>query len=253
MAHWMCTRCGYYVRDAAPPERCPSCHWVCAFNDVTCYRPECGGEQNIDLLLVGSTLRVLKGGPGPDQTIAAAALKAASPFDLLQRESPNDKETLEQLRFWVASQIDLLRGLNKEQRGRITSLGVPERYEADAVIFSEGEKAKNLYLVEDGRLVVESQVARGMRFPISIIYPGQGFGWSALVPPHTYTASVTAMATTRVTRIDKDLLFEFLEREPSLGFVIMQNVACIVASRMRAVELAVVGLLQNARGGIEGR
>jgi len=252
MAHWMCTRCGYYIRDPVPPERCPSCQWVCAFNDVTCYRPECGGEQNIDPLMVGSTLRGLNGSPGPDQTIAAAALKAASPFDLLQREV-SEKEALERLSFWESSQLDVLKGLNKEQRGRITSLGVPERYEAEAVICSEGEKAKNLYLVEDGRLVVESQVARGMRFPISIISPGQAFGWSALVPPHAYTASVTAMATTRVVRIDKDLLLKFLEREPSLGFTIMQNVACIVASRLRAVELAVVGLIQHARGGIEGR
>ena len=59
MTHWMCTNCGYYLHAPAPPNRCPQCGQTCAFNDVTCYRPVCGGERNLDPLLVGNTLRGL--------------------------------------------------------------------------------------------------------------------------------------------------------------------------------------------------
>ena len=74
MAHWMCTTCGYYLQSLASPERCPSCETWSVFNDVTCYRPECGGECNIDPLAVGNTLKILKGGLKP-----TALPKSASP------------------------------------------------------------------------------------------------------------------------------------------------------------------------------
>jgi len=45
---WKCLECGNTVRVAKPPETCPSCKKKCAFKDVTCYTPDCGGPGNID-------------------------------------------------------------------------------------------------------------------------------------------------------------------------------------------------------------
>ncbi len=101
--------------------------------------------------------------------------------------------------------------------------------------------------MEDGRVAVESQVARGMRFPLSIVYPGQAFGWSALGPPYVYTATVLSLSETRVIAIDREALLSLMKSDPSLGFIIMQNVACIVASRLRTIELALAGLFQRGR------
>ncbi len=247
MAHWMCTMCGYYLLGPGPPDRCPSCQKVCAFNDVTCYRPECGGEQNIDPLVVGSTLRILKGGPEPAEKLnpASPSPKTISLVEILTRYHVNDKEDLEQLSFWAISQVDILRGLSKQQRQHLRSLGRLEHYEPNVDICAEGVEARKLYLVEEGRVAVESQVARGMRFPISIVYPGQAFGWSALVLPYVYTATVMALSKTRVIAIDQEALLAMMQADPALGFTIMQNVASIVASRLRTVELALAGLLQQ--------
>jgi rubredoxin len=48
MSHWKCSNCGYRLEAEAPPERCPECRQACAFHDITCYIPECGGEDNVD-------------------------------------------------------------------------------------------------------------------------------------------------------------------------------------------------------------
>jgi len=48
---WKCLECGNTVRTARPPETCPSCRKECAFKDVTCYTPDCGGPGNIDAQL----------------------------------------------------------------------------------------------------------------------------------------------------------------------------------------------------------
>ncbi len=152
---------------------------------------------------------------------------------------------MEQLSFWAISQLEILRGLSKEQRQQIKGRGSMERYRADAIICTEGTEARKFYLVEEGRVAVESQVARGMRFPLSIVYPGQAFGWSALVLPYVYTATVMALSETRVIAIEQKDLLAMMQADPSLGFTIMQNVACIVASRLRTMELALAGLFQG--------
>ena len=45
---WKCSNCGYTFKAEAPPEDCPSCKERCAFIDATCYRPDCGGSENVD-------------------------------------------------------------------------------------------------------------------------------------------------------------------------------------------------------------
>ncbi len=50
---WKCSICGYTLQASVPPGSCPSCKETCAFTDVTCYTPECGGTDNIDPRLVG--------------------------------------------------------------------------------------------------------------------------------------------------------------------------------------------------------
>ncbi len=222
MTHWMCTTCGYYLQASTPPDRCPSCSQACVFNDITCYRPECGGEQNIDPLLVGGTLQSLKGNPG-------VAIKPAAP--------PSE----------AIRQIEILRGLNEPEMQKLKSLGRTENFDSKTVIFSEGGAAGKFYLLEEGQVSVESQLLRGMRFPISVVSPGQAFGWSALVAPYQYTATVVALTQIRVLAIGKDAMLDMMRANPVLGLAIMERVASIVASRLRNLELELMGILQGKR------
>ena len=195
---------------------------TCIFNDITCRRPECGGEQNIDSLLVGSTLSILKADPGPPTNLARAAAESLH-------------------------QIDLLRGLSEEERRNLKNLGEIERYEPNMAIFSEGAEAGNFYLLEEGRVSIESRLSRGLRFPIMAVSPGQAFGWSALVFPHQYTATALSLTRVRAIAIPTEAMLEMMRANPALGLAIMEKVASIVASRVRSLELALAGLLQKDR------
>jgi rubredoxin len=222
MPHWMCTTCGYYLQAAAPPPRCPSCLRICAFNDITCRRPDCGGEGNIDALLVGNTLSILKAAPGPPTESALAAAESLH-------------------------HIDLLRGLSAEEREKLKSLGTQESYEPGTVIFPESAIAENFYLLEEGQVSIESRLSRGLRFPIMTVSPGQAFGWSALVVPHQYTATALALTRVKTIAIPKEAMLNMMRANPALGLAIMEKVASIVASRVRSLELALAGLLQKDR------
>lgn len=60
MTYWMCVVCGSCFTASGPPAECPHCREKCSFRDVTCYRPDCGGEENPDSLLVSEIIRNLE-------------------------------------------------------------------------------------------------------------------------------------------------------------------------------------------------
>ena len=224
MTHWMCTTCGYYFQGPTPLDKCPGCNQACAFNDVTCYRPDCGGESNVDPLLVGATLGTLTG----------ARTAQAKP-----RISHTTVESIP-----IA---EIMGGLSDKQKQKLRNLGRVETYEQNAVICTEDDESRKLYLVEEGQVAVQSELGKGMRIPITIVSEGQAFGWSVLVPPHKLTATVTASSRVRVLAIEREPLLSLMKADPALALTIMQNIASVIASRLRNLELAMVGMVQRLR------
>ena len=227
MTHWMCTNCGYYIQAASPPERCPSCQQACAFNNVTCYRPECGGEENVDPLLVGATLRARTGAR------AQGAARPARPI-----------EALPAVYMEALLPPHVFGSLTEEQRQQVRSLGHAESFEADTIICSQGAEARRLYLVEEGQVAVEYEPPGGARIPITVITSGGAFGWSALVRPYLLTATVMALSRTRVLGIERDALMALMRADSEMGIAVMEDIASVAASRLRSLELDMIGLVQ---------
>jgi|WetSurMetagenome_2_1015567.scaffolds.fasta_scaffold267231_2 CRP-like cAMP-binding protein len=224
MTHWMCVKCGYYLQDSLPPKKCPGCNQVCIFSDVTCYRPECGGERNIDPLLVGSILGSLT----PTKIAAHKPAAVATQGNM----GPTG---------------EILSGLNENQRSKVRSLGLIEAYKKDAVICREGEQSPKLYIVEEGQATVQAEVGTGMSIPLTTVSEGQAFGWSFFVPPFILTASVVASTDIKVLAIEREPLLALMRSDSSLGLILMQNIASIIALRLRNVELELSGLIKQTR------
>jgi len=51
---WMCSDCQYVFKAGNIPESCPGCKNKCTFVDVSCYIPDCGGPDNVDMRLVAN-------------------------------------------------------------------------------------------------------------------------------------------------------------------------------------------------------
>jgi CRP/FNR family cyclic AMP-dependent transcriptional regulator len=219
MAHWMCTTCGYYLQISDPPNKCPSCEQTCVFTNVTCYRPGC--EEQIDPVLMGSTLKMIKGVP-VQETKPKLTLPSSEDIQL----------------------VDILNGLDEEQRRQFKSLGSIENYDTGRAIFAEGAEARRLYIMERGQVAVTTQLVGRVRSPISIINAGHAFGWSALVPPYRYTASAAALLQSRVLAFEREALLSMMRENPQLGLTVMQNIASNFTTRLRTMKLALAGMLR---------
>ena len=225
MTHWMCRTCGHYLQEAKPPNQCPSCSQLGTFNDVTCYRPDCGGESRPDPLLIGATLGSFR----------APTVPQARP-----EVTPTVVEIVPPLG-------EIMTGLSEQQRQKVRKLGRIEEYKPNAIICSGGAESQKVYLVEEGLVSVQSELGEGLRAPISLVSQGEAFGWSALVPPYRLTATVVAVSKTRVLAIERDPLLALMRSNPSLGHTIMENVATIMASRLQNLGLALVGVVRHSR------
>ncbi len=222
MTHWMCTNCGYYFEGITPPDRCPDCKESCAFNNVSSYRPDIG-EGNIDLRVAGFTVK------------STAAVQSR---ERVVRMLP----TLEAI-----PPVYIFGNLTEAQRQRIRSLERTEVYDANAIIFRQGAEANKLYLVEEGQAGLQYELPTGRHVPIAVVSAGGGFGWSALIRPYQFTATSVALCTTQVRTIERHALLSLMRNDPKMGLLIMQDVAEVIASRLRNLEAEVGRLVQGRR------
>lgn len=126
--------------------------------------------------------------------------------------------------------------LTDAELDKVVRLTREETYEAGEIIFNEGEMAKELYIVEDGRVVLEMSIrlgrGSGRQGSIDVLTKGQVFGWSAVAEPYTFTMSARGVEKTTVLAIDREGLWHLFEENSSLGFKVMKKVVSVVSSRL---------------------
>ncbi len=142
----------------------------------------------------------------------------------------------------VLRPCELFMGLDAEELEEIASIAREERYEAGEIICAEHEVAERLFILCDGRVEVtvslDSPLEPGGEVTIQEVEPGRVFGWSSMVKQRRFTASVRALETATVLAITADDLNTLFDRNAHAGFVIMKQLAEVIASRLRSTRTA---------------
>ncbi len=110
--------------------------------------------------------------------------------------------------------------------------------EEGGFFFHEGDDLNFLYLVVDGDVeILVELVEKGIEIVTSVVVPGEVFGWSALLPPHTATASAKAKTDCRLVAFDCIPLRQQFEADSYFGFVITQRLAQVMRERLNALRI----------------
>jgi len=126
----------------------------------------------------------------------------------------------------------LFQGLNEEDIKKVLSIGQVRTYNAGDIVFKEGDDAVHIYIVEEGKLAVQTAEKQ----TVYTATPGDVLGWSTLVLPYKRTASAIAAEKATVVIIDQARLHEFCEQNPPIGYKITRNVGRTMAVRMRTAK-----------------
>lgn len=135
------------------------------------------------------------------------------------------------------SPCELFVGLTGEELAEIAAIASEETYEAGELICEEQDQADRLFVLSQGRVQVHVQLRSPLepdgQVTIEEVEPGRIFGWSSLVKQRRFTASARALEPSTVWCIAASDLETLFDRNTHIGFVVMKQLAEVIASRLR--------------------
>jgi CRP-like cAMP-binding protein len=133
-----------------------------------------------------------------------------------------------------------------EELKQFADIATGESYKAGVQIWKKGDSAKNLYLLEEGKVIMVMDTYVGpnrptMQVTVDVITKGEAIGWSAVVEPYLYTLGARCIDDSRLIALDAPKLREILNADKALGFKFMHAIAKVVAVRLNHTEIILVG------------
>jgi CRP-like cAMP-binding protein len=147
-----------------------------------------------------------------------------SPDNALRKEMATDPPA-ESLAARLAK-FPLFAGMDRGQLALLASCSMTAQFRKGEVIFREGDLADRLYLIETGKVSLES--SRGMDDP--------RLGWSWMFPPQTRTYTTQAVEPTTAIFFYGSVLRECCENDHSLGYELLKRMSFMMYQRRQAVQ-----------------
>lgn len=120
--------------------------------------------------------------------------------------------------------------------------------DAGVPIVLQGAEADRFYVLLSGRAQMRVHVDPSDRggspesevVVRSIADPGRTIGWSALVAPHVYRATMVALEPTRLAAFRREWLAEWADRDPRFGVLLMKRALWVLGNRLREMRVRLV-------------
>lgn len=143
--------------------------------------------------------------------------------------------------------------LSRDQLDKLAQAGHELIVETGHYFFREGDELDQFYVVLEGEVgIIVDLTDNRVDQPLSgqltgeIITreivtskagPGEMFGWSALVPPHTATSGCKALSPVRVMGFDCNQLHQIFEEDCRFGYVMLMKATKIIRARLRSMRI----------------
>lgn len=139
--------------------------------------------------------------------------------------------SLEELR-----NFHIFKSLTDDELSFIREIAKREEFEPGERLIEENSEASKLFLILEGRVSIKKKGNFSQReMVIDDGIPGESFGWSAIVAPHTYTADVITTERSVFLSIDSGALRNIFEQNKDIGYKVMTQIASIISSRFRKI------------------
>ena len=132
--------------------------------------------------------------------------------------------------------------VSEEGLREVAKISEEENVVAGTVIFREGDRADDLYIVAEGEVDIQYTLGGGEQRTVDTVISGELIMWSALVEPFRSTAIGTARQATKLVAINGDKLRGLCEKDHDLGHRMSIGLIKLLATRLDGarVQLAAV-------------
>lgn len=137
--------------------------------------------------------------------------------------------------------IDIFKGLTPDELALIAQLCEDRKYRANEEVFSENSRGSEIYVLEKGKICIDlALTGKSKCATIHRVTDGQIFGELALVDRGRRSATAKCENDSEVLAINRDKLHSLFERNNHIGYIVLNNLATILAVRLRKTNLQLV-------------
>ncbi|MEO8921257.1 MAG: Crp/Fnr family transcriptional regulator [Caldimonas sp.] len=123
-----------------------------------------------------------------------------------------------------------------EHKARLMALGSTMHFEADEVIFREGDDYSVFYLLAEGMVALELEVP-GHLLRVQTVYAGEVFDWSSLLPHAPKHFQARALDAVTALAFEGESLRASFQSDPEFGLAFVLRLLGVVSGRLRATRL----------------
>jgi CRP/FNR family cyclic AMP-dependent transcriptional regulator len=129
-----------------------------------------------------------------------------------------------------------LAGMTQHQLVLLIDCALAARFEKGRVIFRQGEPATRVYLIETGKVNIESTGDLGDPVIVDTIGAGDLLGWSWMFPPYAWQFTARAVESTSVIFFAGAILRKYCEKDAALGYELLKRMTVVMNRRMQAAR-----------------
>jgi CRP/FNR family transcriptional regulator len=132
--------------------------------------------------------------------------------------------------------VSYFSGLDDAALNKVAQSAIDRVYEAGQLILLEGEPCVGLYIVESGWLKAVKIGMDGREQVLQTLGPGDVFNAISVFTDVPNQATVTALETSRIWVVLRDVLLDMIDRHPALAHQVIKDLAGRVTHLVRMVE-----------------
>lgn len=141
----------------------------------------------------------------------------------------------------ILEKVEIFRGLSPTQLESLVQISEEKKYRGGEAVFTERSSGTEVYIIKKGKVCVELGLkGKPNTATIQRLSVGQIFGELALVDQRSRSATVTCENDSEIITIDRSRLNELFNRDARLGYIVMKNLAQLLAERLRRTDLMLV-------------
>jgi CRP/FNR family cyclic AMP-dependent transcriptional regulator len=129
-----------------------------------------------------------------------------------------------------------LAGMSRTHLALLTDCAIPVHFKKGQTILREGEMANRFYLIESGRVILESGEGFGDPVIVETIGSGDLLGWSWMFPPYVWHFTARAAEPTSAIFFYGTILREYCEKDHSLGYELFKRITPVMMKRLQSAR-----------------
>ncbi|WP_395665647.1 Crp/Fnr family transcriptional regulator [Methylocella sp.] len=139
-------------------------------------------------------------------------------------------------------------GLSDASLDLLISMLVERRFDVGAVVVSEGEPGRSMYVVHAGELAVSKLGRSGRVIRMAGFGPGDFFGEMTLIEMHNRSATVVAESPTLLYELTARNLYAYYKADIHAYVMVMLNINRELCRRLRRADDRIAELTDASTG-----